>query len=145
MKKIIKDREDVDGFIDWFKVLTIPDAGWMVEVKMYEPGRTLSQNGLFWLWMSYLVENDYAKNGTITKEDWHDYFVSKFIGWTKRRRIGGTIIEPTLKHTSDLLRKEMTEFMYKIEVFCAERNILLPIPEDAVYLKFREEDFGETA
>lgn len=145
MKKIMRDEKHIDAFIDWLVSADIPESGLQVEVKEYEPQRSLSQNALFWLWMAHLVDKQVAGDITITKEDWHDYFVHRFLGWKETRYIGNTMINPTLKHTSDLLRKPMTEFMYKIEVFCAERNIYLPIPDDALYLKYREADFGQVA
>lgn len=141
----INEREDIDRLIDWLGNEIIPPTGWVIQVKEYEPRRSISQNALFWQWMTYLADNNYARDETVSKEDWHDYFVHKFLGWTNARKVGHTEIPPTLKHTSELLRKPMTEFMYKIEAFCAERNIYLPLPEDALYLKYREADFGQVA
>lgn len=77
------------------------------------------QRKLFWMWM-----NELERWSGQPRQDWHDYFVGKFI-------------EPGKHGISDISTKAMTHFMTQIQAECAtELGVNLPLPEDSGYNEF---------
>lgn len=85
--------------------------------------RSLPQNRLLWLWLTFIEEQTGQD-----KEDLKDFFASLFL--TKEIEMNGRI-ERIVLGTSRLKKDEMTEFLDKMSLWCAENlGITLPSPED---------------
>ena len=119
------DRAAVIAFIqrlDLKKLFT-------VEVIEKKSTRTISQNALYWLWVSCIsfeTGND--------KDDLHEYFKRKFI--TPREiRLMGDLFETY--STTNLNTLEFKHFLDGVQIFASsELGITLPNPEDNYWREF---------
>jgi len=102
--------------------------------------RSLSQNGLYWMWMATLSEsfNKRAKDGSEwSKDDMHDLMRHKFLGY-ESKTIGMTELKDILRSTAKLYKGEMHHYMTQIDVWGTEVGVYLPHPEDSEYMKLME-------
>lgn len=104
-----------------------------VEVKRNYDRRTLAQNSLLHLWCNESSREYATIYGPYYKPvSWKEYFKQMFLG-EESTNINGRIVT-WIKRTSDLNKKEFTEFLNNIDIYMAsEFNIQLSHPED-VYL-----------
>lgn len=92
----------------------LPNGQYDILIEKRGYVRTLSQNRLFWMWMTEL---EYW-SGTPRKK-WHDYFVSLFI-------------PPYRNGTSDLSTEAMKHFMNQVHAEAlVEWGVELPLPDDS--------------
>ena len=84
--------------------------------------RSLSQNKLFWMWMTEL---EYWSGSS--RNEWHDYYCKKFL--------------PPGTGTSKLSTEAMRHFMNQIQADAlTEWNVTLPLPDDSeLFSEFIEE------
>ena len=102
--------------------------------------RSLSQNGLYWMWMAELAEsfNKRTKGGAEwSKDDMHDLMRHKFLGY-EEKKIGSTELKPLLRSTTKLDKGEMHHYMTQVDVWASEVNVFLSHPEDSEYAKLIE-------
>ena len=98
-----------------------------------------SQRGLYRVWLRAL-ETHFQKLGRKeTDEDFHDLMRYKFLG-TEDLIVGKTKIMGQLRSTAEgkLGKQEMSEYMAKVEAWALECGVMLPMPADNDYLKYRE-------
>ena len=137
MKKKIIKLEDFGSLQDALAYLKALDLGkgWEIEVRPAKDSRTLPQNDLYWMWCSTAAKHFSTEEAKYTKNDMHDIFCHKFLGYTDGKIIGTTEFKPELRSTTGLKVDEMHEYMNKVEVWCAEHGLLLPTPADSQYDK----------
>lgn len=101
--------------------------------------RSLSQNGLYWMWMATLAEsfNARSKDGEWSKDDMHDLMRHKFLGY-ESKVIGKTELKDILRSTTKLLKNEMFHYMTQIDVWATEVGVFLPHPDDSEHAKLME-------
>lgn len=99
--------------------------------------RSLPQNNLYWEWMTRLGQHFSKSGAKYSSEEMHDLMRHKFLGYVNKK-IGNTELQPQLRSTTDLTKKEFSEYMMKIEVWAAEHGCLLPYPADNEYASYRE-------
>lgn len=138
------------------------DNGWVtVEAKV--GNRSLSQNSLYWEWMTVIADHVNSMKMTVsytpeeieqygfepeattlvvTKEEMHDTMRQSFLGHVPAKKVGKMLIKPQLKSTTDLTKGEMFHYMEQVNAYWAGMGLLLPIPEDSVYMKTRKEHEG---
>lgn len=102
---------------------------YVVSIKRKTKPRTISQNNLMWMWFKCMEDATGQP-----KEDWHDYYASKFlvkvvdIGPRQYSVVGGT---------KKLTTVQFTEFLQKVQAdAAAEYGITLPLPEDLSFQPF---------
>lgn len=98
--------------------------------------RTLSQNALFYVWCSAIANFFNATYGDDhwNKDNVHDLFCEMY----KQPVVlpNGQVIDKWIE-TSKLNKKQMTEFMNKIQGYMAsEHGVAVPLPDDDKYRDF---------
>jgi len=111
-----------------------PDIKWVVTVKKYKRNRSLSQNSLYWVWITGIGD----KLGYL-RDEMHMVLALKFLPPVTVEWGGRKIV--SAKSTSSLNVKEFTDYLNQIEIFAAtELGLNLPHPADTYYeaLSIRE-------
>ena len=100
--------------------------------------RSISQNNLFWMWMTEMAEH-FASKGVenSTKDQMHDLMCHKFLG-NITVTVGKTQIT-RLKSLRDLDKGDMLHFLRQIDEWSADHGLLLTHPEDSEYQRLIEE------
>lgn len=100
--------------------------------------RSISQNNLFWMWMTEMA-NYFASKGVenSTKDQMHDLMCHKFLG-SITVTVGKTQIT-RLKSLRDLDKGDMLHFLRQIDEWSADHGLLLTHPEDSEYQRLTEE------
>jgi len=109
----------------------------IVSIKPYQDHRTRSQNNLYWLWLSELGESFSTDTVRHTKDDMHDMLRHKFLG-TEQYQIGTEVFNrlPSTKHFP---KGVMSQYMEQVEAWATDHGVLLPIPNDNDYSKYRDQ------
>ena len=124
-----KTAKGLEEMIAYFaKALTYP-----VKVKIDECGSTLDYKALLMgFWFPAMAEQFTARDKTgkeYTAKDMHSLMCHKFFGYTERRTIGRTVIEPaliTLTYPEQKTRGDLYAFCRNIELWCSEVGVTLP-------------------
>ncbi len=100
-------------------------------IKPWKEKRSLSQNSLMWLWNGDVATavNLHSSN-KLTEEDLHEFLKDMFCPAKPVTVLGVTKM---VKSTKLLDTEEMTFYLRRIEVWCAERAIKLRIPANSEY------------
>lgn len=103
--------------------------------------RSLSQNALYWMWLSQIADYLNQHNGSdFTPDEIHIRMKHDFLGYAPEQKIGSTVIPARLKSTSKLTKGEMFHYMRQIDEWAASIRLLLTRPDDCQYeqLKARQ-------
>lgn len=117
--------ENMDVVMRSFGVLLnlLKNGEYRIAIEAVRHQRSLPQNRLLWLWLTFIEEQTGQD-----KEDLKDFFASMFLA--REIEINGKT-ERIVVGTSRLKKDEMTEFLEKISLWCAENlGITLPSPDD---------------
>lgn len=100
-------------------------------IKPWKDKRSLSQNALLWMWNGDVASsvNRHA-DSKLTEEDLHEFMKDMFCPAKPVTVLGETKM---VKSTKLLDTEEMTFYLRRIEVWCAERGIKLRIPANSEY------------
>lgn len=79
-----------------------------------------------------------AKVPTATPENMKLMMKQRFLG-AEDIKIGKTIIENQVKHTSDLDKGEMVHFMDNVYHWARDNGIFLEVPENSEYQKLKNQ------
>ncbi len=129
----------IEQFTYWLREFSSKFSGadrLRAEVKEADT-RSTDQNSLYFLWLDTLAKNFTKRGRPVSKDDMHDLMRHKFLGY-EQKTIGQTKLNDQLKSTTKLNKSEMSEYMTKIEAWAIDCNVLLPIPADNEYQKYRE-------
>lgn len=99
--------------------------------------RTLSQNALFWIWCADIANffNHAYGDDSWNKDNVHDLFCSMFR--YPKALPNGEVVDKWVE-TSKLNKKQMTDFMNKIQAYMAtEHGVSVPLPDDDKYKDFQ--------
>lgn len=151
-----KDKKYIDNFINSkIEPILAKDKKAIIKVEEYSNPRSLSANRLYWMWIDQIVDynassfkgwheiDDKGNEHFVElprqarKKAMHMWLKDKFLGWTKRIKMGSRIIEPQLKSTKNLSSSEMCFYMEKVDMFAASKGWLLKKPSSE-YLDFLE-------
>ena len=120
---IIRDEDDKGRAISRLKSLNI-DRPWLVDVKPYRKNRSLSQNKLYWKWITCIGDSIGYE-----RDELHAIMADKFLP-DEIVEYGGKQIKKD-KSTSRLNTKEFTTYLEQIDRWAAiEMGIVLPCPSD---------------
>lgn len=124
-EKFKKEDLENEDFIKKILNLINEDDTYILTIKKYYKNRTISQNKLYWLWLTF-IEKETGND----KNDLHEFFKKQFLG-SKFINVFGTEIE-TIQSTSKLNKLEFIEYLDKIHLFVLENlNIDLPYSTDS--------------
>lgn len=115
----------------------IDKHGFIKMVVTAGSNKSVSQNNLFWMWMTEMA-NYFASKGVenSTKDQMHDLMCHKFLG-NITLTVGKTEIT-RLKSLRDLDKGDMLHFMRQIDEWSADHGVLLTHPEDSEYQRLTE-------
>ena len=102
-----------------------------ISYRKQMPAITRSQQNLMWRW--------YTEIGKVvgkTKDEMHDLLRYKFFGTETVTILDEEITR--LPSTTGKSRGEIAQYMLNIEVWATDLGIMLPMPEDNEYMKYRE-------
>jgi len=131
----------------------IPD-GALVKVS-WADGRTLSQNALSHIWYRDIAKyfKERGKHTFVNGDAMNDKNMKKnlkntYLGCESKEYINMQTGEVTqkleLRHTSDLEKGDMTNYLMLIDAYCKEQSIYISKPEDSEYVQIMKE-IGEMA
>ena len=97
---------------------TLKDGEYSLEIKTWT--RTLEQNNLYWKWLT-IIGNDlgYFKN------EMHEIFIDMYAPVLTFADLRNKPRQRKVR-TSEMTRKQMSEYMNQIEIFASEQGIVLP-------------------
>lgn len=115
----------------------IDKHGFIKMVVTAGSNKSVSQNNLFWMWMTEMA-NYFASKAVenSTKDQMHDLMCHKFLG-NITVTVGKTEIT-RLKSLRDLDKGDMLHFMRQIDEWSADHGVLLTHPEDSEYQRLTE-------
>ena len=120
------DRDMVIGYINRLDISKLHT----VEVLKKNANRSISQNSLYWLWLTCIE----SETGT-ERIDLHEItFKPRYIIPKKVMVLGK---EEERVSTKDLDTKQFKEYLDKVQIFAStELSITLPLPEDLHWQEF---------
>ena len=102
-----------------------------VTIAAARPIRSLSQNALYWLWLTAISE----KTGN-EKDDLHEFFAKKFLPMQEAKVFGKIIYKKT--STKELDTAIFKQYLDKIQIFASGEGIELLNPGDKHFDEFKE-------
>ncbi|UKH48610.1 hypothetical protein [Vibrio phage vB_ValP_FGH] len=120
------------------KLLKSTNKSYRVSVVEWREKRSLSQNALYWKWLTEIDQQNPLKvDGSKIQgnELWHEVF-KKYYCPTKNITNGGNTLP--VKSTKMLDVGEMTFYLNRIEQWCIDRGIVLTIPETSEYYQLMQ-------
>jgi hypothetical protein len=128
MKRQLQTELDRDMIIGHIKRLDISKS-YSVEVTEKKVKRTMSQNSLYWLWLT-CIEFETGNN----RDDLHDLFKDKYLNPIHFDLFGERRIK---RSTTGLDTQQFTDYLNQIQIFAStELSITLPDPEDKKWEEF---------
>jgi hypothetical protein len=128
MKRKLLTELDRDMVISQIKRLELKKV-YTVEITERRIKRTISQNGLYWLWLtciSHETGND--------KDDLHEYFKEKYITPVTKYVFNEPVY---IMSTADLNTVQFKYLLDSVQYFAStELQIILPDPEDKRWEEF---------
>lgn len=88
------------------------------------PKRTSEANRRYWALLAVLAEKLPVQGNYFSRTSWHEYFKEKLLG-AKEIMLPNGKTRVMSESSADLDTKEFSEFMDKVEVWCAEHDIFL--------------------
>jgi hypothetical protein len=129
MKRKLTTDLDRNMVIAFIQRLDIVKKLYTVEILHKNPNRSISQNSLYWLWLT-CIEHETGTN----RDELHDYFKHKFILPSEVEIFGEKIMRWT---TTDKDTLQFKQYLDKIQIFAStELGIKLPDPEDKYWQDF---------
>ena len=129
MKRKLLTELDRDMVISQIKRLDLKKI-YTVEITERRIRRTISQNGLYWLWLtciSHETGND--------KDDLHEFFKQKYLADETTLVFGKYVV--TRKSTTNLNTVQFKYLLDNVQIFAStELAITLPDPEDKRWEEF---------
>ena len=119
------DREMVIAYIQRLDIKKL----YTVEVLEKKSNRSISQNSLYWLWLT-CIEFETGNE----REDLHELFKHRYILPETKEVFGEELIFYTTKNKDTL---QFKQYLDKIQIFAnTELSIKLPLPEEKYWDEF---------
>ena len=120
----------------------LSENGWL-KIECKAGNRTLSQNALYWVWIAQITDELNRRNkADFTTEEIHMRMKHDFLGYDEPKTIGTSQIPAQLKSTAKLSKGDMFAYMERMDMFWAERGVLLVTPDDSVYAQIKAKNEG---
>jgi hypothetical protein len=127
MKRKLTSEVDREMVISQIKRLDLK-KNYTVDITQKNPHRTISQNALYWLWLtciSFETGND--------KDDLHDILKKKYLEPKEVKMFGENHLIWT---TTDNDTVKFKNYLDKIQIFASQEGIILPDPETKYWDEF---------
>jgi hypothetical protein len=109
-----------------------------VKLTPYKNPRTLSQNAMFHAWCRQLSKWVIDRDPSYTPDNVKLLLKQKFLG-TENIKVGKTVIENQLRHTSSLDTGEMHHFMTEVYHWAFDLGCALEIDPQSEYRKLQQQ------
>jgi len=127
--KLIESREQAKDFLrEVLPALHFPQK-YRFEIKQHRTRRSLSQNSLYWLWLTAISEQTGMDKG-----DLHVYFKERHLPYRVIKIFGEE--QAITMSTGDLNTKQFTDYLEKIRAEVSEYDVLLLDPSDREWESF---------
>jgi len=96
---------------------------------------------VFWIWMKQLAKKFSTEDKEYTSEEMHDIMCHKFLGYTDRRKIGNTWLEPalvTLTYPDRKSKDRMCVLLSQIDEWALDHGVFLATKKLSDYAKYKE-------
>ena len=128
----LKNESDRQKAVNYINELLL-EKPYSVTIKEGKESRSLSQNKLYWLWLTCLM----AETGN-DKTNLHEYFKQAYLPFEDKEVFNSVV--PVFPSTTKLDTGQFTAYLNKIQIFAQmELNIRLPQPEDQYFAEFYEQ------
>ncbi len=128
MKRVLNTELDRDMIIGHIKRLDLKKS-YSVEVSEKRLRRSISQNSLYWLWLT-CIEFETGND----RSDLHEFFKTKYLV-PEIKNIFGSNVE--IRTTTDLNTTQFKYLLDQVQIFAStELSIILPDPEDKKWEEF---------
>lgn len=101
-----------------------------VEVKLEAAGHVHDYCSVFWIWMRAMAKSFSERSkADYTADELHDIVCHKFLGYTQKRTIGRTEVQPALRtitYPKKLSRSEFFNLLREIEHWASDNGVVLP-------------------
>lgn len=127
---IISDEAGRQHALDRIAHLDLDQKKWELTVKRHRKRRSLSQNRMYWAWVTEVADavSDYTG---YEKDEVHEFFKQNFI---PGRRVAIAGMEAVHRTTTKLNTKEMSEYCERIHHWASmEVGLNLPLPPERGY------------
>ena len=129
MKGLLNNDHDRAGLIELLNKLDLSKPySW--EVKRKVKRRTISQNSLYWLWLTCIQE----ETGN-ARDDLHEYFKGTYLLPKYIDAFGENFM---IHSTKGLTTAQFKEYLDMIQASMAQEGIALPTPDDLIFDSFVE-------
>jgi len=129
MKGKLRNDNDRNGLIEHINKLDLTKVFYW-EIKKHIRRRTISQNALYWLWLTCI--QDETGND---RYDLHEYFKHTFILPQGIEAFGNYI---QVHSTKKLSTSQFKEYLDMIQAKMSVEGIVLPNPDDLIWDSFHE-------
>lgn len=109
-----------------------------ITLKPYTNPRTISQNAMLHMWCRQLSAHYLKKVDTATPENMKLMMKQRFLG-VEDIKIGKTIIQSQVKHSSGLDKGAMVHFLDQVYHWGKDNGVLLSVPLDSEYEKLKNQ------
>lgn len=109
-----------------------------ITLKPYTNPRTISQNALLHMWCREMSDHFIKKIPTSTPDNMKLMVKMKFLG-LEDIKVGKTIIQNQVKHSSDLDKGEMVHFLDQVYHWARDNGVLLTVPKESEYQKLKNQ------
>ena len=131
MKFKVSNKADKQAVLAYLDKL-VEGKAYDVTIVRHKERRTVDQNRLLWFWIN-CISDETGQD----KNDLHEYFKQKFLGFNTRTMFGVQVYKSV--STSSLDTKQFTQYLEHIRAFAStELGIKLPNPEDQYWDQFEE-------
>ena len=114
-----------------------PNSAYRITVKQWRESRSLSQNALYWKWMTELSKQAKVNGKVFSAEVWAEFFKKYYC---PDKLIDMPLGEPvTVKSTTKLDAGEMHYYLSCIQAWCMTEGFILTVPSDSEYQKLIDE------
>lgn len=108
-----------------------------IEFKKWVDKRSIPQNSTYHMWLGEIAKQvNLRTDNSIDPEDLHEYMKGMYCP-VRSVQLGDKHI--SIKSTKRLDKGEMYHYMRQIEVWAAERKIILTVPYGSDYQRVRDE------
>lgn len=124
-----QDKRAVMAYLD-----RLPEGKtYNVTIVRHRERRTVDQNSLLWLWVN-CISDETGQD----KDDLHEYFKQKFLGFDTKTLWGVQVFKSVSTASLDTL--QFTQYLERIRAFAAaELGIELPDPQDQYWDQFEQQ------
>jgi hypothetical protein len=106
------------------------NESWDVSITKKRWNRTISQNNLYWLWLT-CIEQETGNDRNYL----HEYFKAKFLGFEEIEILGAIVTRVVSTTTRNTL--QFKNYLDRVQMFASvELGIALPDPQDQHWTEF---------